>query len=149
MASELQDNLNTILQEKTTKIIPENIKKDVQIFDVVGTLEAGIDTSDATATSTDIAAGKTAYANNEKITGIIKEYIENEKGLCVSHYDSTFMPDQCKAALHDIATDSIPPYFNDTLFLQVYFLEDVLQRKGSLLMFPSTQLAYFIRPYSR
>lgn len=41
MSNQLQTNLETILNEKTTKILPENIKKDVQIFDVVGTLEAG------------------------------------------------------------------------------------------------------------
>ena len=41
MSSQLQVNLENILNEKTTKILPENIKKDVQIFDVVGTLEAG------------------------------------------------------------------------------------------------------------
>lgn len=38
--SVLQSNLEYILNEKETKIIPENIKKGVQIFDVVGTLEA-------------------------------------------------------------------------------------------------------------
>ena len=37
--SKLKDNLTQILQEKQEKIIPENIKKDVQIFDVVGTYE--------------------------------------------------------------------------------------------------------------
>lgn len=40
MPNQLQTNLETILNEKSTKIIPENIKKDVQIFDVVGTLES-------------------------------------------------------------------------------------------------------------
>ena len=35
----LEQNLQTILNEKTTKIIPENIKKGVQIFDITGTLE--------------------------------------------------------------------------------------------------------------
>ena len=39
--SKLKDDLTQILQEKQEKIIPENIKKDVQIFDVVGTLESG------------------------------------------------------------------------------------------------------------
>ena len=43
--SELKTNLQEILQEKQEKIIPENIKKDVQIFDVVGTLEGGTTTS--------------------------------------------------------------------------------------------------------
>lgn len=40
----LEINLQNILNEKTTKILPENIKKDVQIFDVVGTLEEGAST---------------------------------------------------------------------------------------------------------
>lgn len=38
--SELKTNLEQILQEKETKIIPENIKKDIQIFDIIGTLES-------------------------------------------------------------------------------------------------------------
>ena len=67
----LEQKLRTILEEKENKIIPSNIKKDVQIFDVVGTLEAGIDTSDATALADDLAGGKTAYVNGEKITGTI------------------------------------------------------------------------------
>lgn len=37
----LEINLSEILQEKQNKIIPENIKKDVQIFDVIGTYEGG------------------------------------------------------------------------------------------------------------
>lgn len=37
--SELKTNLEAILQEKQNKIIPENIKKDIQIFDVIGTYE--------------------------------------------------------------------------------------------------------------
>lgn len=41
----------------------------------------GVDTSDATATSNDILLGKTAYANDEKITGTIPTYNnEHENG---------------------------------------------------------------------
>ena len=69
--SDLKTNLQEILQEKQDKIIPENIKKDVQIFDVIGTMNGGIDTSDANATASDIAQNKTAYVNGEKVTGIL------------------------------------------------------------------------------
>ena len=37
--SELKTNLQEILQEKENKIIPENIKKNVTIFDITGTYE--------------------------------------------------------------------------------------------------------------
>lgn len=70
--SDLQTNLEQILQEKEQKIIPENIKSGVQIFDVVGTYEgSGIDTSDADAMASDITINKTAYVNGEKITGTL------------------------------------------------------------------------------
>ena len=68
--STLNDNLNQILQEKENKIIPENIKKDVQIFDITGTYE-GLDTSDADAIAEDILINKTAYVNGQKITGTL------------------------------------------------------------------------------
>ncbi len=67
--SDLKTNLQEILQEKQDKIIPENIKKDVQILGVTGTMEGGVDTSDANATANDIVKDKTAYVNGEKITG--------------------------------------------------------------------------------
>ena len=54
-----------------SNITPENIKKDISILGVTGTLEGGIDTSDANATADDIARGKTAYVNGEKIIGNI------------------------------------------------------------------------------
>lgn len=69
MATELKNKLNQILNEKTTKIIPENIKDGVTIFDVTGTLEEGVDTSDANATANDIVTNKTAYVNGQKLTG--------------------------------------------------------------------------------
>lgn len=60
------------------KIIAGNIKKGVTILGVTGTCEtgttaSGTDTSDATATTSDIRKGKTAYVNGSKITGNMPE----------------------------------------------------------------------------
>ena len=50
-------------------ILSENIRNGVTILGVTGTVEEGIDTSDATALDDDIALGKTAYVDGQKITG--------------------------------------------------------------------------------
>ena len=52
-------------------LLPENIKQGVTIFNVEGTAQGGVDTTDATATSGDILSGKTAYVKDEKLTGTI------------------------------------------------------------------------------
>lgn len=68
--SELSKDLEEILQEKNEKIVAGNIRAGVQIFDVVGGFTGGeLDTTDATATPSDIVKDKTAYVNGEKITG--------------------------------------------------------------------------------
>lgn len=74
--SQLNDNLTEILRQKNEKLIPENIKKDVTVLGVTGTLDGGIDTSDATAEGSDIVQGKTAYVQGEKVTGTITELTE-------------------------------------------------------------------------
>ena len=68
----LKNKAQSILTEKNNKIIPNNIKKDVQIFDVTGTLDV-IDTSDADAREIDIAQYKTAYVNGEKVSGQLED----------------------------------------------------------------------------
>ena len=78
--STLKQKAQDILDEKEEKIIPGNIKKDIQIFDVTGTLEEGIDTSDATATANDLVMNTTAYAKGVKINGSIRDY-RSESGI--------------------------------------------------------------------
>lgn len=68
--TELEQNLTRIKSEKDTKLLPENIKEGVQIFDVIGTYRGGTDTSDATAVASDIMYNKSAYANGQKIIGL-------------------------------------------------------------------------------
>ncbi len=65
--------VNEVTSDIDEDIKAENIKAGVNILGVDGSYE-GVDTSDATATSEDILKDKTAYVNNEKITGTIEEY---------------------------------------------------------------------------
>lgn len=68
--------VNPVTSAIDSNITPENIKSGVNILGVEGTLEGGIDTSDATATVNDIVQDKTAYVNGEKITGTLKKLFE-------------------------------------------------------------------------
>ena len=76
--NELQNTLDRILKEKNEKLIPDNIKKGVVIFGVVG--DAKIDMTDATATPDDIVAGKTAYLRD----GIAKGTMINNGAISIS-----------------------------------------------------------------
>ncbi len=71
-----EDYLATTANAGST-LVASYIKKGITIGGITGTLET-LDTSDATATPCDIAKGKTAYVNGEKITG---RYIVYESTL--------------------------------------------------------------------
>ena len=77
MSNQLQENLDAILLDKNTNLKPENLKEGVTCLGIEGTMNSGIDTSDANATANDIAIGKTAYVNGEKITGTINDVDSN------------------------------------------------------------------------
>ena len=66
-----QVTVEAVTNNIDTNIKQENIKKDVSILGITGTLEEGVDTSDADAVETDILSGKTAYVDGNKITGTI------------------------------------------------------------------------------
>lgn len=72
----LKTNVDAINEDKTNNLKSENIRSGVTILGISGTLEEGIDTSDANATAEDIAINKTAYVNGEKVEGRI-QVIEN------------------------------------------------------------------------
>lgn len=88
MSTELKTELQLILNEKTNKIKPENIKKDIEIFGVTGTLDGGIDTSSATATADDLISPLTAYARGNKISGRITATYE--QGTPTTRSDQLF-----------------------------------------------------------
>lgn len=77
---------------KDVNLVPENILKGISVYGIDGIGKSGIDTSDATATASDILKGKTAYVNGKKIVGTFGkeyrrlEYIENAND---EHYIDT------------------------------------------------------------
>lgn len=68
---ELETLLNDILEDKNTNLTPENLKKGITVLGIDGNY-IGTDTSDATATNEDILEGKTAYAQEQKLTGTLR-----------------------------------------------------------------------------
>lgn len=74
----LQESAQSILNEKNSKVLPENIVKGVTMFGIEG-IASNLDTSDATAISKDIAKGKVAYVQGERIEGTYEPVITSEE----------------------------------------------------------------------
>ena len=106
--STLKQKAQDILDEKEEKIIPENIKKDIQIFDVTGTLEEGIDTSDATATEGDLVENTSAYVNGVKIEGTLIDAREQSSILDIDGEISYFSGDDNTTILCYETSDDTP-----------------------------------------
>lgn len=74
----------SIMDISDSTVTPGTLAKEAVAYGadgerIVGTMEAGVDTSDATATADDMAEGKTAYVNGEKVTGTIQEVLTGEE----------------------------------------------------------------------
>ena len=74
----------SIMDISDSTVTPGTLAKEAVAYGadgerIVGTMEAGVDTSDATATAADMAKGKTAYVNGEKVTGTIQEVLTGEE----------------------------------------------------------------------
>jgi hypothetical protein len=73
--SDLKENLEEILNERNNKVISENIKSGINLFNVNGNLiDIKEGTADATATSENIEEGQIAYVNGKKVIGTLENY---------------------------------------------------------------------------
>lgn len=75
-------NYEATITNVGSELIAGYIKKGIKVGDITGTLEV-LDTSDATATPEDIAWGKTAYVDGEKIVGTANYTFKDSLGNIV------------------------------------------------------------------
>ena len=139
--SELKNTLINISEEVRTKIIPENIKVGVQIFDTEGEY-TGIDTSDATATAEDIAEGKTAYVNGEKVVGTATQ--TSDKNAMVADTFTTTGNEALKRHIIELP-DTI--YISSNSCNQLFYVCNKLKKSPKIITQDGGKITDFYRMY--
>ena len=72
-------------------LTPNILANGTQILNIIGTMDEGINTSDANALAEDIAYGKTAYVNGVKLTGTMENLepvIQNQANIINNLYNT-------------------------------------------------------------
>lgn len=82
-----QVTVNGVTSAIDNNIQAANIKKDITILGVTGTLEEGTDTSDADAVASELIKNKTAYVNGQKVTGEMPHISNDNIGNPAIHKD--------------------------------------------------------------
>lgn len=100
-------SVNEISLAEAVGLTPDKIIEGNTILGIEGTATQGVDTSDATATASEIKLGKTAYVNGEKITGILDEAAFTSFAIGVN-VELLADLNQVRFINEDIGTDNLP-----------------------------------------
>ena len=128
-----EKQIEEIKTEITEVIKPENLKAGVIAFGIDGTF-----TSDATATASDIALGKTAYVKGEKITGNLE--VGDYNAELDTSITKAFSVQNCITKIGKLDTSNCTSItFRDCLFLEEIPEIDISKLTNTNSMFYNCQ----------
>ena len=128
-----EKQIEEIKTEITEVIKPENLKAGVIAFGIDGTF-----TSDATATASDIALGKTAYVKGEKITGNLE--VGDYNAELDTFITKAFSVQNCITKIGKLDTSNCTSItFRDCLFLEEIPEIDISKLTNTNSMFYNCQ----------
>ncbi len=101
----------------------DKLLKGTNLFGLEGTVQEGVDTSDANAISKDILSGKTAYVNGEKITGTLSA-AQGTEFVSMSNDNTSVENDSLRNSnlsirIKDIGTANLPMVLSKNAWLRL------------------------------